>query len=933
MAPTRYFRIISFIFIYTTCYYFTLHAQTTDRDSVFHEKENYVNVAYDKQPDWLVTSSISFVEGTKLKKSFASNLGNTLFGRLPGLTVTQGGGEFGEDSPSLFGRGISTFGPGKGPLIIVDGFEGSFYQLVPEEIESVNLLKDASATALYGSRGANGVLLVTTKRGIPNEMKVDINVQAGFQTPSHLPEFLGSYEYAKLYNEGLVNDGFSPMYSQSDLSAYQSGSDPIFHPDVNWYDEVLRKTVPVSNYNINFRGGIAGVRYFVSLNTLLGQGLFKKTEGLSDFTFNPQFIKFNLLANLDIELTKRLTAYVTSSASVTEKEWPGSNSSSSIFNLMASIPPNAFPVYNPNGTYGGNAMYSNPYANLLENGLFQTFSKNYRVSLKLTHQLDMITEGLSVSGAAYINDHSLGYNNRSRSYERFYISKNESGDINYTQYNQNTSLSGSSFVSDQSRNYAFQAMLNYNRTIDRHLVDAILLLNSDNLLLPYTELAYKHNNISGRFTYSFNKKYIGELSVGYMGSENFAKGNRYGLFPSFSAGWIASNEDFLNKSKEINYLKFKASYGLVGNENIGGSRFLFHQTYPGTGNYYFGTSNQSHGSYAEGPIANKNITWEKAKIFNVGVEATLFKQINFSFEFFNHDRYDIIAYPHSTIPQFTGINLNYDNVGKVNNKGFEATLRLDSNPSNEFKYFVESSAWYAKNEIKENSEPLQAYTYLYRKGHPVNQPFMLEAIGFFENAADIANSPIQSFAIVQPGDIKYKDQNGDNIINQNDYYPLGKTGLPELTVGLTTGFSYKGFDLEAFFQGVSGRSVYLSGKYFEAFQNNGKVSPIALGRWTPETAATANYPRLSSSNNLNNFHDSSFWLANGEFIKLRSVEFGYDLPKVIVSKIKMDRVRIYINGTNLFSFDHLKKYNIDPETSITGYPAMRTYTLGTQIKF
>lgn len=414
-----------------------------------------------------------------------------------------------------------------------------------------------------------------------------------------------------------------------------------------------------------------------------------------------------------------------------------------------------------------------------------------------------------------------------------------------------------------------------------------------------------------------------------MGSENFPKSHRYGFFPAASVGWILSNEKFLKDNRTITYLKLRGSYGLSGNDQIGGSRFAFQQQYPYTAAYYLGSTNTQAFGLAQGAY-NPDVSWEKQKTLNVGVELTLANQLTLGLDAFQNKRYDILVAPNSTVPQYTGITLPLLNQGRVGNKGFEATIRYTGKPTGSLQYLVDVSSWYAQNRIDYNAEAIRLYDYQYATGQAIGQPFGLEAIGLFKDQADIATSPKQIFAPVQPGDIKYKDQNGDGIINQNDTRPIGNTATPTLTVSLHSRLQYKGFDLEFLFQGVSGRTAYFGGTYFQAFQNNGQVAPIALDRWTPETAATATYPRLSASNNLNNYQFSSFWQRDGSFIKLRSLELGYTLASQLIGRVGLTNARLFVNGTNLFSLDHLKGY-IDPEVS-SGYPALRTVSLGLRVR-
>lgn len=926
-------RDILLITIIILCFNGLSKAQITGVDSVMIKQPKTINIGYDTQPAWKATGAISDVTGAELQKSFVSDFGNTLFGRLPGLTVVQGNSEPGLDAPTLYSRGQSTFGTGGSMLIIVDGFEYRLGQLIPEEVESVTLLKDAAATAVYGSKGANGVLLITTKRGTEGPLKVNFSTQQGFERAQRLPQFLSSYDYARLFNEGLANDEQAPLYSEADLSAYSNGSDPYFHPDIDWYDQVLRTSAPVSKYDLSFSGGNQLARCFVLLNVLNRSGLYKKTGDISDNSINSNYAQYNIRTNVDINITKNLSSIFDLGVTFADKKNPVGYSTESMFNLVSSIPPNAFPVFTPINAYGGNALYTNPWGNMLETGFYTSNNRTIQTKLKFIEKLDMIMEGLSASAAISFNSTFRGYSNKSRTYRRFSISQDALGNTVHIPFNVNSSLVSTENQYDQWRNFGVNAFLNYNRTFGAQTIDAMLGYNLDTYTLSgsVNSLPYKHVGLNGRFTYTSNEKYIGELSFGYYGSENFAAGKRFGLFPAASLGWIVSNEEFLKDNTFISFLKIRGSYGMVGNDNIGGQRFMYDQYYSGTSSYYFGTANTSMGGYAEGRIANPDVTWEKQKSMNIGIEATLLRRWELGFDLFNQNRFDVLAYPNNTIPQFLGLTLPSRNLGKVKNNGFEAKIGYRSNQSKLFQFFSDLNIWYAKNEIIFNAEVSQEDAYLNRSGHSIGQPFVLEAIGFFNDQAEIDNSPQQTFAKVQPGDIKYKDQNNDGFIDQNDYYPIGKPTVPELSFGFHSGVRYKNFDLDFLFQGVTSRTVYLTGNNFYAFQNNGKISSIALGRWTPENAISATYPRLSAMNNLNNFQNSSFWQRDGSFIKLRSVEFGYSLSENIVKKIHINDLRVFLNGTNLFSIDHMDGL-ADPET-ITGYPAIRSLSIGAKMQF
>lgn len=922
-----------------------------------------IDIGFGIKPIQQITSAIATVYGRDLQQNFNLNLGNSLYGRLAGLSVTQGGSEPGASTPNLYIRGLNTFGgASNAPLYIIDGYisngantSNAFMQLVPEEIETISVLKDAAATAVYGARAANGVVLVTTKRGQEGPLRISFTTRQGFTQARQLPTFLNAGQYATLYNEALTNDGLPTRYTDQDITAYQNGSDPVFHPNVNWYKEVLRSTAPVSSYNLSFNGGDKFVRYSVILNALSNQGLYKKFGDQDAESSNSNYSKYNFRTNLDVSLSDRLTAEFKIAGSVEQAKNPAGYNTVSTFNLLQSLPPNAFPIYNPNGTFGGNAQYTNPVANLLSTGFYQTNSRTILSSLKLTEQLDMIVKGLSASAAISINNFFQSGSRKTKQYPRYSISKRATGDTLYSPViGQKTSISGAEETLDQYRNLIVQAFLNYKRTFGKSDVSGMLMFNTDNVTVfgPASDPAnptanstdpYKHNNGAGRFSYAYNNTYLAEFSAAYMGSDIFAAGHRYGFFPAASVGWVASNESFLKQNKAVTFLKFRGSYGLVGNDIIASqglsTRYLYTATYSG-GGYFFGTGNTATSGYAENALANPDVTWEKEKSLNVGVDVTLFKKLAVSFDYFNRDRYDILVSSNSTTPAFLGVTTPLLNQGKSNNRGFDVAVNYYNSPAKGLQFFVGSNVSYAKNTTLFNAEVLQLNSGLYATGNSVGQPIGLKAIGFY-TPDDIAQRQANPRSVagvltepIQAGDIKYQDIGGpegkpDGIIDNYDRVPIGNPALPRLIVGLHTGFRYKGFDLDLVLQGVTGTSVYLDGNTFQAFQSNGQIGDIALNRWTPQTAATADYPRLSSKNNLNNYQFSSFWQRDGSFVKLRSTEVGYTLPTSLSNRININSVRFFVNGTNLFSIDKVK-YG-DPE-SLTGYPVTRTLTMGATIQ-
>ncbi len=907
-------------------------------------------IGYDNQEKYKISSSVSSVSGNELGKSFTPNLINSLIGRMPGLTITQGSDEAGVVDNVIRARGVGTFQGLRDPLIVIDGFVTQytdedgflrtlFSQLMPEEIESITLLKDASATAIYGFRGANGVLLINTKRGYNSPLKINFNTQIGFQQPSRMPKYLNSYDYATLYNEayGYVHEG-AKFYDDNALTAYRDGTDRYLYPDVNWYNETLRNTAEIYKVGLNFQGGSDVAKYFVLLNYLGNSGLVRRTEDLSENTKNQSYERYNIRSNLDVNINKNLTASITLGLALENKITPGGTgvgmNTNDLFTRIQQLPPNSFPVRNPDNTWGGSSNRSNPLANITERGYWKQVSRNINSALRLTEKLDMLIPGLSVSGAISFNSYFLGYSNRYANYE-YYSLTGKDADGNYiysAPFGKKEQLTIDDAISDQWRNSTMEGSLSYKKIFGLHNIDALLIYSLENEVYG-AQQPFIHEGLGSRFTYTYDKRYVGELSMGVQATETFAEGKRTGFFPAGSVAWIISEEDFLKKNDLVNFLKLRVSYGLTGNDKINGdTRFMYEQEYGEREGYNLGITNSYIPGYRQLRLSNPDITWEKDKKFNIGLETILLNKLEISFDYFYNQRFDILCFPSRSIPSYIGADLPYMNVGKTKNAGFEASVDYHNSISKNLNYYVKLNAGFAKNKITYKSEDIKAENnaHLYQTGHSIGQPYYLEAIGFYSQV-DIDNPDVAKpiWKEVLPGDLKYKDWNNDGIIDDNDRYPFGYTNIPEITLGIDIGFSYKNFDISAFFQTALNRTVYLSADYYKAFQNNGSISEFALNRWTSEeNAQSATYPRLSLTNEQNNYRGSTFWTCNGNFLKLRNVELGYTI-KNLVSSINSE-LRIFLNGTNLFSLDAVKGY--DPER-IGGYPAVRTFSLGANVQF
>ena len=879
------------------------------------------------------TGAISVVDGEDLEQTFTNNVANSLYGRIAGLTVVQGSSEPGNNAPTMRARGTSTFGSGRDMLIVIDGLPSSydlFQQLTATEIEKIELLKDAASTAVWGNRGANGVLSVTTRRGSIMPLKMNIRAQYGLQQPTRMPDFLDAADYATLYNEARVNDygAGAELYTAEDISAYRSGIDPYHHPNINWYDKVLRDLTPISNYNLTAQGGSSTVKYFVLLNLAKNSGILEKGEKYSDNTKNFSYTRYNFRTNVDVQFSKHISSVFTLGGTVEDRTNPGrarnnvsGEYSTNIFSLLSKLPPNSFPVYNEDGNYGGNSIYYNPWGEITQTGYYKTNRRTAQLSAKFIADLEKITQGLKIDGTISFNSIYKGYTIGSAEYTRY--------DMQGNALSEDVELGISENTYSQWRNFITYGGISYDRYFNKNHVKANILTGYEYISQSASEQPYKDIHNAASFTYSFDSKYTIDLAASYDGTDRFARGKRFGLFPAGAVAWVVSRENFLKDVNAIGYLKIRTSYGLTGNKETGAPRYPFNQYYA-TANYNLGTSNTSNTGYLPSTIAYENATWEKDKQFNVGLDATLLKVLTIQFDYFHKKRYDILTTPYVVVPNFVGFRIPAMNVGKATNQGFEMVARYEDSKGENCSWFVEGMTSYARNKIDFNAEAPTSYPYQQRTGQSIDQPFVLESMGLFNSDSDIATAPQQTFDRVQPGDIRYRDMNGDNMVDEDDMGPIGYTRIPEWTIGFDAGIKWNGFDARFLMQGALNRTVYLSGALFEAFQNDGQISEIALNRWTASTASTATYPRLSSINNMNNYRSSSFWQRNGNFLKLRTLEVGYSLPRSFTTRLNIESIRVYLNANNLFSIDHMDGH-CDPEV-LSGYPSMRTFSIGLNVE-
>lgn len=944
--------ITLFAWIFTFCSFSAANAQTTNVTQADSTKTSnsatkaIIDGGIKTERSWRNTGAVFTLPGEDLTHMTVGNLLNTLQGRIPGLTVVTGSGEPGYDNPTLYVRGQSSWNiAGNQVLIYLDGSQvdmGAISGLSAYEIESVTLLKDAAALAVYGLQGGAGVLSIKTKRGtVMPKTQITVNGRYGILSAIDLPTVMDAYGYTTGYNQALKNDGLPIKYTNPEL--YKAANDP-FHPNVNWYNELLKKNSTIQDYNFSFRGGNATAKYFVLMNYTNFEGLYKNADIIDkDFGTNAKYTKLNLRANVELQLNKNLSVMANISGITEDRNTPSGFAAGDVFNALMYLPASAFPVKNPNGSWGNSSVYNfNPVELLQQNGVYSSHTRTLQTTFSFTQKLDAITKGLDLKGLVSFSNQYVGVYQKLFSVPSYEIVKDandqpvmSNGSVVYKTIgtiSQSSTDGGGAFWNRTT----VQAGFDYDRSFGKHTFTGMIMARRQGY--SHNGLVYqvRTQGLSGDVTYDYDKKYIIDFSAAYNGSADFAPGNRYGFFPALGLGWILSKEDFLKDNTSVNFLKLRASYGSTGNINEN-YRFLYQQFAVGAPGWITGTANTSHGGLAEGPFTNANAAWEKKTTLNIGVDFELWKKLSGTIDVFTEKRTGILEIPSAGVPDYTGFNLQYANTGEVHNKGIEASLKFDEKHRN-FEYYVGGSVAFARNKITQRSEAPQPYNYLYTQGYPLNQMRGLVFKGFYQQSDFDANGSLKqgvvasSYTNVKPGDLKFADQDGNGIINDYDKVPLNYTKLPEITIGFNLGFKFKGFDFDAYLQGVMHRTVSLlddAPYYIKPFVNNNNITAFSANSWTPETANTATSPRLSTLSNANNTQASDFWMRNGNFLKLRSVELGYTLPQKGFLK-KLDAVRIFVNGTNLFTWDKID--DLEAERLSMGYPLMKTVSFGMKVK-
>lgn len=925
--------------------------------------DEVVVVGYGAQKKESVVGAISQVSSKELLASPAANVSQAIAGKIPGVITTQTSGAPGQDDTKINIRGRATFAGDGSPLILVDGVERTFSQIAPDDIETISVLKDASATAVYGVRGANGVMLITTKRGRDQKPEVNLTANWQIQSPTRSDTYLDSYQSVVLLEEALKNDGLPSQFSANDIEMYRksaagelSGLDAMLYPNVDWYDEVLKKSAPAQRYNVSVRGGTKRMRYYASAELYDQKGLIKElSQDMYGNSSSPSYRRYAFRANMDLFLTKDLTFSVNFGTRFEERR--GSNTSESstfsqTFYEMNHTPgwlfPVSYEVQNGESTktlYGGSSQYqSNIVAALAKGGYYRATNTINETNFVLDYKMDWLTKGLSAKAMVSF-DYDSYYKKMFKADFATYELNNRDNYESMDAYNQFNSDGELAYSKENSTTYKLymEAQVNYARQFGKHDVTAMVLYNQNDYRYN-SELAKRYQGLVGRVTYGYDDRYLAEFNAGYNGSENFLQGKRFGFFPAVSLGWRISNEEFMAGTAQwLNNLKIRASYGEVGNDiytvNGTAQRFLYEEKWSQVSNaYYFGSSGKT-GIY-ESQYPNLGVTWERAHKYNVGLEFGLWNGLlNGNVDVFYEKRNDILT-SYLTRPQWVGVALAAGNLGETKNSGYEIELKHNNRINEDLSYNVGLTYSHARNEIISMDEPELKTAYRKREGNPISQYFGLIAEGFVTQAdLDNPDFPVSTFGAVKVGDLKYKDANGDGFIDDRDESRIGYSDIPENTYALSLGVNYKGWGFSVMFQGVDHVSRYYDAEAMYAFVSGGKVKEHHLERWNPAQSEAynlqhANYPLLHYDNyGDHNQRTNSFFLKNGSFVRLKNIELSYTLPENWSKVAGMSNCRLYVNANNLITWDHLNNLT-DPESNGSNrYPIMKTVNFGVNIKF
>lgn len=890
------------------------------------------------------TSAVSVITSESTNKRSAKNIGNSILGQGSGLISLQNSGNYAGINPTFYIRGMQSL-DGNTPLFVVDGIERDIQYISAEEVESVSVLKDAAATALYGYKGANGVVLITTKRGKFNSKKIKVNLDHAINFMAHKPKFVDAQTYAKAMNEAYANDGFeNPRYTQEEVDAFGSGKYPYLYPNVNWVDETFRNHSVTNMLNASFTGGGEKFKYYALLDLQYDNGFVKNPDTHEGYSTNNKYVKGNLRMNMDMILSKNTTMKVNLLGVLAESNAPGN--SAKLWDMVYGLPSAAFAVKGEDGKWGGNSTWAgtvNPVAQSQDAGYSRNHNRGIYTDLTIRQELPAVLKGLAVQGRIAYDHFSNIYENYSKTYVygsptvvdwldgEPQLGKAFTGG---SESDLGASISTNSFT----RRFHADASADYQNTFGAHSIYSQLKYDyefSDEFAINST--LYRQN-ISWYTHYGLLNRYFLDLALVESGSNRLAPGSKWALSPTVSAAWVLSKENFMKNLNWVDFLKLRASYGIIQTDILPESGWMYYmQQYQTTGGTYpFNSGFQSDfGRTYLDAIATSGLTREKAAKFNAGVDATLFGGLDFSFDGFYQRRSNIWVSTAGKYSSELGVDAPYEGDGIVDSWGWEASLDYNKQIG-KVKFNIGANIDYYRSQIKEQDEAPKLYPNLVSTGHRVSQLFGYKAIGFFKDQADIdASKPQLLGSTPRPGDIKYEDVNGDGQIDTNDKTAIGySTVAPEIYYNIHLGVEWKGLGIDAMFQGT-GRytGVFSTKSMYKPLVGNTTISQYYYdNRWTPETTSTAKFPALSSTSNANNYNTNTLWMFDRSFFKLRNIEVYYNFPKAMLAKTKLlNAAKLYVRGVDLFSFDHLDES--DPEVFGATNPLNRSIVAGLSVTF
>lgn len=909
---------------------------------------DFVVVGYGKQKKETLTGSVVAVKGSEIVKSPSVNIASSLAGRLAGVIINSRSGEPGRDNPTISIRGRSTTG-NSSALVIIDGVERSgLGQLNPNDIESISVLKDASA-AIYGARAANGVILVTTKRGTPGAApQVSLSFNQAMTQPTRNPIMADSYTFGKVYNEIEVGEGRDPRYTDAELQKYKDGSDPNY-PNTDWYDFIVKDWTPQHRTNLSVSGGKNGTTYYLSLGEVMQDGQYKDgTEKIK---------QYNIRSNIDVQIADNFKIGMNLSGRFDDNHFPyqGANNLNSHIYLYQ---PNWQPYW-PGTNYPQPNRANESIINWVNdnNGYQDVNTNTFQTTLFFNWELPWV-KGLSFNGSGSYDHHSV-FTKTFQTPTYVYYKDESTGEYTRGRSGEGEDLAALNDRTDLGSMFYLVGKLNYERNFGAHNVKVMLGYEQQTIKSNFDE-AYRSDFVStvlpeifagssdkskqgndgsasqgarknyfGRINYDYNRKYLAEFTMRRDGSPNFAADKRWGNFPSASAGWRISEEDFMKKFNFINDLKLRASYGIMGNDLVNSFQYL--TTYRLESNYVIGGKDVT--GLVQTGVPNPDITWERAKTANIGLDANLWDGfLGITFDYFKTRRSDILTKRTAVIPGYTGLTLPDENVGIVDNQGFELIL-THNNSKHELKYNFSGNLAFARNEVIFGEEQPGAESYQLATGRPIGSALYYNAIGIFKDQADIDNYP--HYLNARPGDIIYEDVNKDDAIDTRDQIRVNESHDPEMTFGFTANVSYKNFDMSILLQGQANVKQYFGG-YFPvmSYSLGNFLTWRANDRWTPDNTA-ATMPRASYELFNNNTNNSTKWLIDAGFLRFKNIELGYNLPQNTVKKIGIKNLRVSASANNLFIiYDHMKDLGFDPETTdYWYYPPQRVINFGINVTF